>query len=422
MAQRKRSVVAAVLAGMLACCLSACEESSAKDRSGQASPEPRPDSTKPDSTKPGSTKPGSKSSKPEPNSPVADPEHAVEAPGKRTDRLWSADILVQWDKTISDETVEEINDLKGVAHTERVGLGQVSIENRVLTIAAVDPSTYRLFAQADIADLQPVWERVAGGEMSADKAIAKKLQDESGSITLGNESDSPTIHVGAYVPQVPTVDMVVNDAWAEDIGMASDNGLLISTDNVTPASIRKPLEKLVGDDASVQMLDIASQLGLDPDATLTAIPTGGTIGSVVGTFTYTSIGGGRIAPASAWVAGNIRTEAVPILGTVTCHKDLFPQLRAALLEIQGSGLGHEIHPDEYAGCYYPRFIANSTSLSNHSYGLALDLNVPGNGRGTVGEMNRAVVAIFKKWGFGWGGDWNWTDPMHFELAEIKRPG
>jgi hypothetical protein len=170
------------------------------------------------------------------------------------------------------------------------------------------------------------------------------------------------------------------------------------------------------------MLDVASRLGLDPEARQTAIPTGGTLGSVVGTYRYRVIGGGRIAPDPAWVAANIRTEVVPILGSVTCHKDLFPQLRAALLEVQQLGLAGEIHPGEYAGCYYPRFIANTTTLSNHSFGLALDLNVPGNQRGSVGEMSRAVVSVFKTWGFAWGGDWRYTDPMHFELAEVKRVG
>ena len=37
-------------------------------------------------------------------------------------------------------------------------------------------------------------------------------------------------------------------------------------------------------------------------------------------------------------------------------------------------------------------------------------------------LDPAVVAVFKKWGFAWGGDWRWTDPMHFELAETRRPG
>ena len=134
------------------------------------------------------------------------------------------------------------------------------------------------------------------------------------------------------------------------------------------------------------------------------------------------LGGGRIAPDSAWVRENIRTEQVPILGTVTCHKVVLPQLRAALTDVQDTGLAGAIHPGEFAGCYYPRFIAGSTSLSNHSFGIALDMNVPGNQRGTTGEMDRGVVAIFKRWGFGWGGDWNYTDPMHFEMNAIVKPG
>jgi hypothetical protein len=357
-----------------------------------------------------------------PDTPVADPAHAVDPPGARDGRLWSADILVQWDQSIDDDLVEQIEKLKGVAHTERIGLGQVSLENRVLTVASVDPGAYRHFTQADVADFQEAWDRVAGGEMAIDQKVARRLADKGGMIRLGNEDDSPSLHVGAYTPQVPTIDMVVNTAWADDIEMATDNGLLISTDDITPATIRKPLERLVGKDASVQMLDVASRLGLDPDAKLTAIPTGGTLGSVVGTFRYTVIGGGRIAPEPSWVAANIRTEVVPILGSVTCHKDLFPQLRAALLEVQQRNLSDEIHPGEYAGCYYPRFIADTTTLSNHSFGLALDLNTPGNGRGTVGEMDRDVVAIFKTWGFAWGGDWRWTDPMHFELSEVKAVG
>ena len=112
---------------------------------------------------------------------------------------------------------------------------------------------------------------------------------------------------------------------------------------------------------------------------------------------------------------------MPILGSVTCNKYIFPQLVAALTEIQARGLADKIHPGEYAGCFYPRFIAGTTKLSNHSFGLALDLNVPGNQRGTVGEMDRGVVDAFKRWGFAWGGDWGYTDPMHFEMARLVDP-
>ncbi|WP_439937756.1 M15 family metallopeptidase [Nocardia sp. N13] len=404
---RVRRGPGAAVAAALVLLLGACSEPSPDDRTPASEATPPTPTDDPPAT---------------PDTPVADPAHAVEPPGARDGRLWSADILVQWDQSIDDDLVEQIEKLKGVAHTERIGLGQVSLENRVLTVASVDPGAYRHFTQADVADFQEAWDRVAGGEMAIDQKVARRLADKDGMIRLGSEDDSPSLHVGAYTPQVPTIDMVVNTAWADDIEMSTDNGLLISTDDITPATIRKPLERLVGKDASVQMLDVASRLGLDPDAKLTAIPTGGTLGSVVGTFRYTVIGGGRIAPDPSWVAANIRTEVVPILGSVTCHKDLFPQLRAALLEVQQRNLSDKIHPEEYAGCYYPRFIANTTTLSNHSFGLALDLNTPGNGRGTVGEMDRDVVAIFKTWGFAWGGDWRWTDPMHFELSEVKAVG
>ncbi|WP_297621381.1 M15 family metallopeptidase [Nocardioides sp.] len=403
---RVRRGAGVAVAAALTLLLGACSDSGTP-----VEPDPTP-ASEPSSADPSST----------PAVPVADPAHAVDPPGKRDGRLWSADILVQWDKPLDDALVKRIEKLEGVAHTERIGLGQVSLENRVLTVASVDPGDYRHFTQADVADFQEAWDRVAGGEMAIDQEVAKRLADQDGMIRLGSDEQAPTLHVGAYTPQIPTIDMVVNTAWAGDIEMATDNGLLISTDDITPATIRKPLEKLVGKDASVQMLDVASRIGLDPDAKLTAIPTGDTLGSVVGTYRYRVIGGGRIAPESSWVAANIRTEVVPILGSVTCHKDLFPQLRAALLEVQQRGLSDAIHPGEYAGCYYPRFIANTTTLSNHSFGLALDLNVPGNGRGTVGQMDRDVVAIFKTWGFAWGGDWRYTDPMHFELSEVKAVG
>jgi hypothetical protein len=239
-------------------------------------------------------------------------------------------------------------------------------------------------------------------------------------VRLGSDKDAPQVHIGAFAAQVPQVDAVVNDSWIETLGMKPGNALLVTTGQTAPASLRKPIERIAGGQASVQMLDAVARFGLDIKVQQTAFLVG-TVADAVGTFNYTVLGGGRIAPEPAWVSSHIATGTVPILGSVTCNKLIFPQLEAALREIQDRGLGDEIHPDEYAGCYYPRFIAGTTSLSNHSFGLALDFNVPGNQRGTVGEMNREVVSIFKKWGFAWGGDWSFTDPMHFEMNAVVQP-
>lgn len=348
----------------------------------------------------------------------ADEVRSVDPPGPLTEPLRSADILVVafGRKGLDPDLVATIADLDGVQATELIDLGSVSLENEVATVAAVDPASYRRFTAAGQAD--EVWQRVAGGEMAIGQELADKAQDEQAFVKLGNDKDAPSVHIGAYVDQVLTIDMVVNRKWGEEIGLVPGNALLVSTGITSPQQVRKRLRKVTEGAASIQMLDAVAQYGLDPDATQTAYLTGGSVAQAVGSFSYKVLGGGRIAPDPAWVKANIRTEVVPILGSVTCHKVMLPQLRAALIEVQQRGLADKIHPGEYAGCYYPRFIANSSSLSLHSFGIAFDINVPGNQRGTVGEIDRTVVSIFKKWGFGWGGDWKWTDPMHFEMNAL----
>jgi hypothetical protein len=355
-----------------------------------------------------------------PSPPGLDPDHVMDPVGPRTGEVAIPDIVVTSPETLTDETVEAIKALDGVRGVERISTAQVVIENRAFTVAAVNPATYRNWTKLNVAESEEVWNRIAGGEAGLREKAAELIpQDENQFVTLGSTEDSKAVHVGAIANTVVDVDAVVNSTWVEDLGLVPDNTLLVRTGAHAPQKLRRPIERLAAG-AAVAMVDVVARRGLDPKAKQVAVTTG-TVADVVGVFRYTVIGGGRIAPEPSWVAGHIETRTVPILGTVTCNKYLFPQLVAALNQVVAQGLADEIHPDEYAGCYYPRFIAGSTKLSNHSFGLALDFNVPGNQRGTVGEMDRGVVAIFKEWGFGWGGDWSYTDPMHFEMARLVDP-
>jgi hypothetical protein len=350
--------------------------------------------------------------------PVAEPDRAVEPPPPFEGAVVAADMLVYSQEQLSEEMLEQIRGLEGVAEVEPMAMAQVSVENRVITVAAVDPATYRRFTPASSAQNEEIWARVAGGELAIPPRLGKRLQDDEAYVGLGNDEDAPRVHIGAYADQALQVDAVVNEKWGEELGMIPGNAVLINTGLTAPQAVRRPVQRIVGDVASIQDLDAVARFGLDPKATLTAFLTGGSVAEAVGSFSYRTLGGGRIAPDPAWVAANIRTEQVPILGAVTCHRVMLPQLRAVLAEVQSRGLAGAINPDEFAGCYYPRFIAGSTKLSLHSFGIAVDLNVPGNLRGTAGEIDREVVAIFKKWGFAWGGDWSYTDPMHFEMNAL----
>ncbi len=297
-------------------------------------------------------------------------------------------------------------------------MAQVSIENRAMNIAAVDPATYRNYTPAESAEFQEQWDRVAAGQVSLAPSLSQRMAKKQKLLRLGAGSDAPRVPIGVLnALQIPQVDAVVNQQVGQALGMKPGNALVVATYPLrSPQSVRKPMEKIAGKTASVQILGPDLDTSVQQTAYLV-----GSVGSAVGIFNYTVIGGGRIAPDPAWVSAHIVTQTVPILGAVTCNRRIFPQLDAALREVVARGLADEIHPGEYAGCYYPRFIAGTTRLSNHSFGLALDLNVPGNQRGTVGEMNRDVVQIFESWGFTWGGHWRYTDPMHFEANRIVNP-
>jgi hypothetical protein len=352
--------------------------------------------------------------------PTTDTGHTVAAPGPFRAPLLNADMLIFRSHPLSAGMVRRIRHTPGVLRVERLSLAQVSIEDHAIRVAAVDPATYRNYNPDAVAQFQEEWDRVAGGEMALSPKFRRQVSD-NGFVRMGTSASAPQIHVGAYSPQIPGVDAIVNESWVSSLGMPRGNALLVSTGIHTPLSIRKPIQRIVGHRASVQRMDVAARLGLDPSTPQIAVVVG-TAADAVGAYSYTVLGGGHIAPGQGWVASHISTETMPIIGAMTCNTLIFPQLRAALLDIVSRGLSAAIHPGQYGGCYVPRFIAGTTTLSNHAFGLAFDLNVPENERGTVGQIDRQVVAIFEHFGFTWGGTWHYTDPMHFEMNSLVRTG
>ncbi len=120
-------------------------------------------------------------------------------------------------------------------------------------------------------------------------------------------------------------------------------------------------------------------------------------------------------PDPAWVARNIRSATVPILGRVTCHRKMIPALRRALADVRRRGLAHLVDPGDYAGCYAPRRIPTSGTLSLHAWGLAVDLNASRNPQGSPPHQDLRLVHVMERHGFSWGGRWPTVpDGMHFE--------
>ncbi|MGN6129752.1 MAG: M15 family metallopeptidase [Nocardioidaceae bacterium] len=355
-----------------------------------------------------------------PHARAAGAAYQVPAPGRYPGPLRTADVLVTSRRPIPAAVRARVAHLHGVAAVLPLSLASMSTNGRTLTIAAGDPGRFRDFTPLQSARADSVWQRVADGEVAVDASLPRRLADKGGYLRLGSSRHAPDVHIGAYAPLVKEISAFVNERRAAELGMPRDNGLLISTGELTPSAVTDRIKRVVGKDATLETL----ALELDVDAPRTAVLSGGTVASAVGNFSYTPHPDGRVSPDPAWVHRYIRTEQVPLLGAVTCNRVMLVQLRAALQEIVSRGLADRIHPGEYGGCYYPRYIAYDPAkgLSLHTWGIAIDLNVPENQRGTAGRMDPQVVAIFRKWGFAWGGDWHYTDPMHFELAALVHPG
>ncbi len=143
-----------------------------------------------------------------------------------------------------------------------------------------------------------------------------------------------------------------------------------------------------------------------------------------GEFAARPIAGGFLEIDPAWVRTHIVTVPVPILGKVRCNRALIPQLSSALAEVDRERLAEFIDRKDYAGCYSGRFLNRNpeAGISHHAWGVALDVNASTNQFGQSPHQDPRVVAIFRKWGFTWGGRWLLPDGMHFEFVSFPTGG
>ena len=325
-----------------------------------------------------------------------------------------ADVLVVTATGIKPAEVTRLRKLAPGGITN-VRVGALNIGKRRVDAIAVDPSTFRAFAPQGTAESTPVWQAVARGELVVSHDVAKSLKlPLGGNVKVNGGGKTLSLRVGALATTgLPGAGVVISPALADRFGTFDSAGLVLS--GGAPIDVTRlagQVRSVVGKTARIDLLSQPQQ----PLAFLT----GSRAARAFGAFSYRYFEDGTIEPDARWVRNNIVWSRVPILGGVTCHRLMIPQLRAALGEIERAGLGGKIRHRDFGGCYVPRFIEHnpSRSVSLHTWGIAIDLNVATNGVGTSGDIDRRIVASFEKWGFRWGGRWSEPDPMHFELGAL----
>lgn len=324
---------------------------------------------------------------------------------------------------LPDSVRAKIERMRNVATVVPVASERMQVKGpggrRKLLIGSTRPLRFRAVAPASTKEAEFVWTSLLGGSAVLTTEASRALGiDGAGDIEIGGR----VIPVGAFASNgtPDLVDVMVPDHVGRDLGMGLADLWVVGTDpGRSSPDMKARLERAVaGYDVRVRR---AVPQGPAPiDAADQPQSTGSAEGGAIGTMPFRILKDGFVQPDEAWVRANIATGEVALLGRITCHRLVFPQLHAAMSQIAEEGLAGEIDPADYGGCYVPRFIDRDPDkpLSMHAFGLAFDINVSTNHLGTRGDQQPRVVEIIESWGFEWGGRWARPDPMHFELVRL----
>ena len=102
--------------------------------------------------------------------------------------------------------------------------------------------------------------------------------------------------------------------------------------------------------------------------------------------------------------------------SIYCNKDFVAPLTQAFKNLITTGHVKEIKT--WDGCFNIRKKRGLTSMSLHSWGIAVDINAFENGLGKTPKLSSGFVKCFTDAGFDWGGIWTRKDGMHFQLSKI----
>lgn len=102
---------------------------------------------------------------------------------------------------------------------------------------------------------------------------------------------------------------------------------------------------------------------------------------------------------------------------IYCNKDMVAPLGQAFKNLIATGHVKEIKT--WDGCFNIRKKRALTSMSLHSWGIAVDINAFENQLNQIPKLTPGFVKCFTDAGFDWGGNWKGrVDAMHFQLSKI----
>jgi len=300
-------------------------------------------------------------------------------------------------------------------------VGARDMEGRVvdrLDAGWVIPLDAVAVAPADHAAFVPLADRAAVAELGAGEALLGRTSAELRRLSAGGVIDlsgGQSVVVAGVVEDatIGGAELAVDVATGERVGLARPRYLLVAYDGDRSA-VEDRLRSALAPGVSVRFRGPGETPFLrHGDAVLAQAQ----IKARFGEFALRRRAAARAFDQDPrWQAEHIVTRDVPILGRVTCHRDIVPALAGALGEIEKAGLGGLVDQVSYDGCWNPRLVQPGAGVSRHAWGVAFDLGFSSNPTGFESVQDPRIVEIFRRWGFTSGDGWLVPDAGHFEFV------
>lgn len=163
-----------------------------------------------------------------PFTPVTDPTRAA--------------VVVDVDPTTEARAREVLAGLDGILHVTAVDVATVPVGGVAAEVALVDPTTFRPFTPEETANHQPLWDRVAAGDLAVTHEFGTTREVPLGSMLAVGPAGVP-VRVGAFATNgtPPIADAILARSQAEVLGPTTTRLLVGVARDASPTATAEAL-------------------------------------------------------------------------------------------------------------------------------------------------------------------------------------
>ena len=204
--------------------------------------------------------------------PAAQSRGAGTPPGSPLGRLTEADLMVIAPASISAKTLTVIGHLSGVAATQSVEAGALTVKNTSAVVLGVNPSTFRGYTPKATAASNQLWQSVANGAIVVSRTLGQQDGLSLGGTVSVAGTKRQSLKVGGFgAVGIAGVDAVVSNAVAHTLGMPASNAMVISAPHTNLASLIMRLKAITPANTGIQPLTSSTTAGAVSQTKVTTI-------------------------------------------------------------------------------------------------------------------------------------------------------